>query len=389
MFGMDWRADGKNDGVNKENMMISPKAKTNQTKTPHKQASGDESRKMRRMQTMDKADAIGKTLPSYVQPYLRAIRTEYQPTTLVAYARDLQTFFQFLMDTGRTMDAETIKDIPVEAVDGLTIDGVMEYKNYLMHHSGEHPHENQRSGVKRRMSPLRGFYAYANEIGLLSHNPTVGSAVARGRGLPEREIIYLEPDEATRLISTAEHANLPTKKQSAYAQNTRLRDTAILTLLLNTGIRVSECVGLDHGDINMEVGSILIHRKGGKTQTLYLNQDTITALSAYILEERPKYAQPKEQALFLSIQKQRMQVRAMEYMVSKYASASVPGKHLSPHKLRSTYGTTLYDATGDIRLVADVLGHNSMDTTAKHYAASKERHRKDAGRMNLYTAPKS
>jgi len=85
-----------------------------------------------------------------------------------------------------------------------------------------------------------------------------------------------------------------------------------------------------------------------------------------------------EDALFLSLQKKRIGVRAVENMVKKYASAVTPLKHITPHKLRSTYGTNLYRETGDIYLVADVLGHEDVNTTKKHYAALEEERRRSA-----------
>jgi len=85
-----------------------------------------------------------------------------------------------------------------------------------------------------------------------------------------------------------------------------------------------------------------------------------------------------EDALFLSLRNQRISVRSVEYMVKKYAKTVTPLKHITPHKLRSTYGTNLYKETGDIYLVADVLGHNDVNTTKKHYAALEDERRRSA-----------
>ncbi|MGI6004428.1 MAG: tyrosine-type recombinase/integrase, partial [Christensenellales bacterium] len=83
---------------------------------------------------------------------------------------------------------------------------------------------------------------------------------------------------------------------------------------------------------------------------------------------------------FLSLQKRRISVRAVQELVKKYASIAAPLKKISPHKLRSTYGTALYQQTGDIYLVADVLGHRDVNTTRKHYAAMNEDKRRLAAR---------
>ena len=158
-----------------------------------------------------------------------------------------------------------------------------------------------------------------------------------------------------------------------------MRDVAILTLLLGTGIRVSECVGLDINDVNFKDGGIKVHRKGGYESIVYFGDEVESALKDYL--EQRKQILPKdghEKALFLSLQNRRITVRAVENLVKKYAGLATSLKKITPHKLRSTYGTSLYRATGDIYLVADVLGHKDVNTTRKHYAAIEEDRRKSA-----------
>ena len=153
----------------------------------------------------------------------------------------------------------------------------------------------------------------------------------------------------------------------------------MLSLLLGTGMRISECIGIDLKDINLEETAVRIHRKGGKEETVYFSDEVADALDSY-MEER-KTAIPEaghEQALFLSLQNKRMSVRSAELMVKKYAQIVTPLKHITPHKLRSTYGTNLYQETGDLYLVADVLGHSDVNTTKKHYAAIDENRRRAA-----------
>jgi len=101
-------------------------------------------------------------------------------------------------------------------------------------------------------------------------------------------------------------------------------------------------------------------------------------LKDYLAVRKEIIPQPgHEHALFLSMQKRRITVRAVENMVKKYALVVAPlKKRLSPHKLRSTFGTNLYHETGDIYLVADVLGHSDVNTTRKHYAAMSDDRRR-------------
>lgn len=159
----------------------------------------------------------------------------------------------------------------------------------------------------------------------------------------------------------------------------------MLTLLLGTGIRVSECVGLDIQDLDFETNGMKIHRKGGAEVILYFGDEVREALLDYLDERELITAKEgSEDALFLSMQRNRISVRAVENLVKKYSRTVTTLKNITPHKLRSTYGTQLYKETGDIYLVADVLGHKDVNTTRKHYAAIEdERRRRAAGKVKL------
>ena len=195
----------------------------------------------------------------------------------------------------------------------------------------------------------------------------------------EKEIIRLDVDDVALLLDEVEQGENLTDKQKAFHNKTKIRDLALLTLLLGTGIRVSECVGLDINDVDFKNGGIHIHRKGGKEVTVYFGMEVEDALQDYLDERFGIDAMPgNEKALFLSLQKKRINVRSVENLVKKYARLVTPLKKITPHKLRSTYGTNLYRETGDIYLVADVLGHSDVNTTKKHYAALEDERRRSA-----------
>ena len=190
----------------------------------------------------------------------------------------------------------------------------------------------------------------------------------------EKEIVRLDADEVSVLLDQVELGDKLTKSQQKFHDKTKTRDMAILTLLLGTGIRVSECVGIDINDIDFKNSGIKIRRKGGNETVIYFGEEVENALLDY-LEER-KLIVPQdghENALFLSLQKRRIGVRAVENLVKKYSSLVTNLKKITPHKLRSTYGET-----GDIYLVADVLGHSDVNTTKKHYAAIEDERRRKA-----------
>ena len=204
--------------------------------------------------------------------------------------------------------------------------------------------------------------------------------------LHEKAIIRLDTDEIAMLLDYVEHGgeNL-TGQRLAYYEKTKNRDLAILTLLLGTGIRVSECVGLDVQDVDFKNNGITVVRKGGNEMFVYFGDEVAEALYDYYAERMTiTTKEGHEHALFLSIQKRRICVQSIENLVSDCAKHVTTLKHITPHKLRSTYGTNLYRETGDIYLVAEVLGHNDVNTTRKHYAALEEdRKRKAASAVRL------
>ena len=178
------------------------------------------------------------------------------------------------------------------------------------------------------------------------------------------------------LLDQVERGEKLTKSQLKYHKINKVRDIAILTLLLGTGIRVSECVGLNLNDVDLDNGALVVHRKGGYDATIYFGFEVETALRDY-MEKREDMIPltGHEDAFFISMQNKRMGVRSVENMVKKYTQNVTTLKKITPHKLRSTYGTSLYKETGDIYLVASVLGHSDVNTTRKHYAAISDEER--------------
>ena len=279
------------------------------------------------------------------------------------------------------MDQFTVQDLErLEPVD------IEEYQEYLKVYENDENKQitNTEKGLARKMSALRSFYGYFFKHQIISKNPTLLVDMPK---LHEKAIIRLDTDEVAMLLDYVDHGgdNL-TGQKKAYFEKTKNRDLAILTLLLGTGIRVSECVGLDIQDVDFKNNGVKVTRKGGNEMVVYFGEEVENALKTYLYTTR-KTVVPlpgHENALFLSTQRKRMGVQAVENMVKKYAKEVTPNKKITPHKLRSTYGTALYKETGDIYLVADVLGHKDVNTTRKHYAAIDEnRRRQAAGAVKL------
>ncbi|WP_418453003.1 tyrosine-type recombinase/integrase [Candidatus Ventrimonas sp.] len=330
------------------------------------------------IENIKKLREMMKALPPFCTEFFRGIEPRTSTRTRIAYAYDLSVFFDFLKKENPVFAKMERMDFKLEQLDQITVTDLEEYMEYLKYRFNEQNHEimNQERGIMRKISSLKSFYNYFFRTEKLTTNP---AALVRLPKLHDKEIIRLDVDEVALLLDAVEQGEGLTEKQKAFHKRTRLRDLALLTLLLGTGIRVSECVGLDINDVDFKNGGIHIHRKGGKEVTVYFGSEVENALQDY-LDERfgiiPE--EGSEQALFLSIQRKRMNVRSVENLVKKYAHIVTPLKKITPHKLRSTYGTNLYRETGDIYLVADVLGHSDVNTTKKHYAALEDERRRSA-----------
>ncbi|GLB31033.1 integrase [Lacrimispora amygdalina] len=319
-----------------------------------------------------------KELPHFCGDFFRGIEPRTSSRTRIAYAYDLKVFFDFLQKENPVIRKLEMKEIPLDFLNTLKVVDIEEYMEYLKYRFNDKNQEitNKERGVMRKISCLKSFYNYYYRNERLQNNP---AALIQLPKLHEKEIIRLDIDEVALLLDEVEKGESLTEKQKAYHEKTKVRDLALLTLLLGTGIRVSECVGLDLNDIDFKNGGIRIHRKGGKEVTVYFGTEVEDALLDY-LEERNQIIpdEGNENALFLSMQKKRIAVRSVENLVKKYSRLVTPLKKITPHKLRSTYGTSLYKETGDIYLVADVLGHSDVNTTKKHYAALEDERRRSA-----------
>ncbi len=319
------------------------------------------------------------TLPPFCAQFFRGIQEYTSSRTRIAYAYDIRIFFEYLHESNPVFHKMPINEYPLELLDQITRLDIEEYLDYCSYYIKDgKEYMNDERGKSRKLASLRSFYNYFFRNEMIEKNP---AALVKMPKLHEKEIVRLDPDEVAILLDTVETGEKLTKKQMQYHEKNKLRDVALLTLLLGTGIRVSECVGIDIQDIDFKNNGIKIRRKGGYETVVYFGNEVLTALTDY-LEKRENMSpvEGHENALFLSMQNRRITVRAVENLVKKYALPVTNLKKITPHKLRSTYGTALYRETNDIYLVADVLGHKDVNTTRKHYAALEEDKRRRAAK---------
>lgn len=336
----------------------------------------------RSLSNIERTNRIKEELPYFCEEFFVGIENRTTPLTRLNYAYDLRIFFQFLSKKV-FRDRKGVLDITLNDLNELDSSDIELFISSLSLYeiNGKKEHCTER-GKARKLATIRSFFKFFFNKNKLDAN--VAAKVAMPK-LHEKEIIRLENngkvDEVAAILNTAESGNGLTPQQQRYHARTQKRDVAILTLFLGTGIRISELVGLNVEDIDFKANSFVVTRKGGNRAILYFNDEVRYALEIYLEEQSyRKERRPDEHALFLSLQGTRIGVRSVENLVKKYAQIVSPLKKITPHKLRSTFGTNLYRATGDIYVVADCLGHKDINTTKKHYAATSEEIRKKAAR---------
>ena len=320
-----------------------------------------------------------KELPAFASDFFRAMEIKKATNTRRNYAYDLNTFFYFLRTQNPYFKDKDIRTLPVSILDDIQPVDIEEYLSFLTYYERDGQlYRNHEEGKARKLATLNTFFGYYHKKGMIEKNAPSVVDVPR---VKEKNIIRVDANEVAQLIDNVESGEKLTKAQKRWHEKTRDRDLAIIVTLLGTGVRVTELVGLDIGDLDFDNGAMRVIRKGGNEDMVYFGEEVEEMLRNYLDERLEMTPEPgHENALFISQNNTRITVRSVERLVKKYASTAT-AKRITPHKLRSTYGTALYQETGDIYLVADVLGHKNVNTTRKHYAAMKEERKRRAANV--------
>ncbi|SDB28396.1 MULTISPECIES: tyrosine-type recombinase/integrase [unclassified Butyrivibrio] len=336
----------------------------------------------------DNINSVKALLPQYAHGFVDECLLKYQINTAYSYAHDIYFFFGYIKENNPLCRNLEIKDIPLMVLEHMKAPDINEFQTYVAQ-----GHKVTKSGIKqareraiaRKMASVRNFFKYLIKFDYLENDPTL-KAVTRSREKQRRSINRLDSDQVKMLMDTVTNVKSGSHHSQVMSELTSKRDLAIITLLLNTGIRVSECAGLDLKDVDFKTNTIKIVRKGGFEDELYISEIVRNTLRDYINNERESLMaeDEEEEALFISLKHNRLSVRSIQHMVGKYGQNTGLEKKLTPHKLRRTYGTALYNKTSDIYMVADVLGHKDVNTTVKHYAAVEEEHKRRAAGIDIY-----
>lgn len=300
-----------------------------------------------------------KTFPQVLRDYASytAVIKGNSEKTVCEYLLDLRTFFRFMLM--RDSEAELslddfekidIKRIDVEYIRRISAQNIIDY---LMFAGFER--ENSTTTRMRKLSSLKSFFHYAHgKKHLVDSNPTSDiDAPKKSQTLPK----YLTIDEAVALLEAV---------KNDIGSKTVVRDFAIITLFLNTGMRLSELVGLNLESFDSELSKVKVLGKGNKERIIYLNDAARGAIQDYLRARLdPRFIRTGDNAFFLSGRQTRISAKTVQWVVYKYLQlAGLGARNLSVHKLRHTAATLMYQ-TGkvDIRVLKEILGHEQLNTT--------------------------
>jgi site-specific recombinase XerD len=287
-------------------------------------------------------------IPARTQELLEKYLTERGATrnlsayTLRNYRTDLTSFFEDL--AARSVD-------PLEAARG-------DLRRYLARLIAQ---DMASGSISRKVSTVRGFYKYLRAENVLEHDPFFG---VKGPQKPKRLPRFLSPEEVGRLIAAADENDAA-----------GLRDRAIVELLYAAGLRVSEVSGLDTGDIDLRDRVVRVRGKGNKERIGVFGHPAEVALDRYLAEGRPALPSGKESALFLNRAGGRLTARSVQTLVRRCAVKAGLPREAHPHLLRHSFATHLLDGGADLRVVQELLGHESPNTTQIYLSVTEARKR--------------
>ena len=330
-----------------------------------------------------KVKVIVNELPDFMSKFFKDLRTKgMSERTRLEYAYDMKRFFDFVSKQAGFKDTNLKACKASDVLDVLTYDDIQEYLETLNTHFKVDKNGNYKevlsspSSKARKISSLRSVYKYYFRIGEINHNFSDLMDLPK---IPDNNIVVMDKSQVSRILEAVSDTSNMSNGEIIRHNKIIKRDYAIMMLFFGTGIRVSELVGIDLEDIDFYNASLLITRKGGDEDEVFFSSIVEDALREYVDSDRDNLLNgANSPALFISMQHKRMTVRSVQLMIKGYANKAGLNMKVTPHALRRTFGTNLYEETNDIYLVADALHHSSVETTRKHYANMSKEHKRIA-----------
>jgi site-specific recombinase XerD len=277
--------------------------------------------------------------------------------TVSEYFLDLRTFYRFLVIRFKlSKDIENFDKIDISPVtlDVIKKVKIMDLHSFIAYTDRERKNSNRTKA--RKMAALRSYFKYLYSIvKIIPENPALDLETPKNNS---RLPVALTLDESKDLLSSISGSN-------------EKRDYAIIMLFLNCGLRLSELISINIDKIKGDTLTVI--GKGNKERTIYLNDVCVKAIEDY-LEVRQDPKPGHEKALFISNRKTRFSQKGIQHMLDKYLTeAGLSGKGYSPHKLRHTAATLMYQyGHVDIRALQEILGHESISTTQIYTHINKD-----------------
>jgi integrase/recombinase XerC len=287
-------------------------------------------------------------MANHIESFLDHLKFEknYSPHTLENYSRDLWEFSSYLQ-------IEKNKDLPLEEIDHITI------RDFLGHLVSK---GNQKSSTARKLSTLRSFFRFMDQLGFVKSNPAKLVSLPRQ---PTRHPHFLSIQQIEELLQLPDSATDRGK-----------RDLAILELLYGTGMRVGELVGLNLSSLSIGEGLVRIRGKGKKERIVPFGRPAGRALRTYLITRteliQKRTTSKAPEALFLNLRGGRLTTRSVQRLLKQYVSQSSLPMDAHPHMLRHSFATHLLNNGADLRAIQELLGHVSLSTTQRYTHLSVE-----------------
>ncbi|WP_026525098.1 tyrosine-type recombinase/integrase [Butyrivibrio sp. MB2005] len=325
---------------------------------------------MERKSRSDQIESLLEEMPEFVSVFIYNFGKVDAHNTKLEYCRDIKRFLDFIVNC---VPEYKKKKISVEdlTLDDLSNLDVLYINNYLTDMAENY----ENTTAKRRRASVASMYSYFMKAGKIRLNPM---AISKRIDLPKKDVIFLTNEEQSKLLDSVRNGTGLSTTQANYHNLYTKRDSAMILLFLDTGLRVSELVSTDMDDFDLASGSVVVTRKGGDTQTVYFSNECSGYLLDYFTTQKAKFnlKQTRNFPAFTALSGERIGVRAVERLVKKYVRAALPDSSnvdkITPHKLRSSFAMSFYEATDhDILKLQKKLNHKSLNTTNIYAESAK------------------
>ncbi|MFU2204010.1 tyrosine recombinase XerS [Streptococcus hyovaginalis] len=338
---------------------------------------------MKRELLLEKIDELKAIMPWFVLEYYQSkLAVPYSFTTLYEYLKEYRRFFEWLIESGIS-NAEQLADIDLSVLEHLSKKDMESFVLYLRERPSLNTYSNKQgvsqTTINRTLSALSSLfkylteevenehgepYFYRNVMKKVATKKKKETLASRAENIKQKLFLGDETMAFLEYVDCEYENKLSNRAKSSFRKN-KERDLAIMALLLASGVRLSEAVNLDLKDLNLNMMVIEVTRKGGKRDSVNIAGFAKPYLEAYIAIRQQRYkAEKQDIALFLTEYRgvpNRIDASSVEKMVGKYSQDFKI--RVTPHKLRHTLATRLYDSTKSQVLVSHQLGHASTQVT--------------------------